>query len=74
MQIQSLLAGVVRRRGAERGATRATEIVKLQTFNRTLSKVSRFLLAYKLYIKMHLRESLAEEQIYIVATTRHKVQ
>jgi len=47
--------------GAERrirgGTVAATEVAKLQTFDRTLLKVSRFLSACKLYIRMRLRES-----------------
>jgi len=53
--------------GAERrvggGVAAATEVVKLQTFNKTPLKVSRFLLACKLYIRMRLRKSMVEEQI-----------
>jgi len=45
------------------GITAATEVAKLQTFNGTLSKVSRFLSVCKLYIRMRLRESSVEEQI-----------
>jgi len=39
----------------------ATEVAKLQTFNGTSSKVSRFLSACKLYIRIRIRESLVEE-------------
>ena len=53
--------GAERRVG--RGAATVTKMTKLQTFDRTLSKVSRFLSACKLYIRMRLRESLVEEQI-----------
>jgi len=53
--------------GAERrvgGSTAvATEVAKLQTFDRTSSKVSGFLSACKLYIRMRLRELSVEEQI-----------
>jgi len=38
-------------------------MAKLQIFNGTLSKVTRFILACKLYIKMKLREELVKGQI-----------
>ena len=51
--------------GAERrvGGGTVAEVAKLQNFDETPSKVSRFLSAYKLYIRIRLRESLVEEQI-----------
>ena len=45
------------------GAVAATEVAKLQTFDGILSKVSGFLSACKLYIRMRLRELSVEEQI-----------
>jgi len=45
------------------GTSVATEVAKPQTFNRILSKVSRFVGACKLYIRMRLRKSAVEEQI-----------
>jgi len=50
-------------RGVGGGASAATEVAKPQTFDRTPSKVSRFVRACKLYIKIRLRESSVEEQV-----------
>ena len=49
--------------GARRGggASAATKVAKLQTFDGTPSKVSGFVGAYKLYIKMRLRDIPVEE-------------
>jgi len=45
------------------GASPATEVAKPQTFDGTPSKVSRFIGACKLYVKMRLREASVEEQV-----------
>jgi len=50
-------------RGVGGGTAAATEVAKPQTFDGTLSKVSRFVGAYKLYIRMRLRELAVKEQI-----------
>jgi len=50
-------------RGVGEGTSAATEVTKPQTFDGTPSKVSRFIGACKLYIRMRLRESAVEEQI-----------
>ena len=50
-------------RGVGGGTSAATEVTKPQTFDGTPSKVSRFIGACKLYIRMRLRESAVEEQI-----------
>jgi len=64
-QIAALTAqvGEVAERGGERDASAATEVTKPQTFDGTSSKVSRFIGACKLYIRMRLRELAVEEQI-----------
>ena len=54
--------GGVERRIGENAAV-ATEVVKPQTFDRIPLKVSGFVGACKLYIRMRLRESPVEEQI-----------
>jgi len=50
-------------RGVGGGASAATEVAKPQTFDGTLSKVSRFIGACKLYVRMRLREASVEEQV-----------
>ena len=64
-QIAALTAQV--RAGAERrgggGASAATEVAKLQIFDGIPLKVFGFVGAYRLYIKMKLREALVEEQV-----------
>ena len=55
-QIQALLAGGAVARSREE----ATEMAKLQIFDNMSSKVSGFISAYKLYIRMKLRKESVE--------------
>ena len=41
----------------------STKVARLQVFDGTLSKVSRFVMAYRLYIRMKMREAAVEKQI-----------
>ena len=64
-QIAALTAQVGGTAGREvgGGTSAATEVAKPQTFDGTLSKVSGFIGACKLYVRMRLREASVEEQI-----------
>jgi len=64
-QIAALTAqvGGAAGRGVRGGTSAATEVAKPQTFDGAPSKVSGFVAAYKLYIRMRLRESSVEDQI-----------
>jgi len=60
-QIAALTAQMGRAAGRGGGISVATEVAKPQTFDRTLSKVSRFIGACRLYVRMRLREASVEE-------------
>jgi len=64
-QIAALTAqvGGARGRGGGGNTSAATEVAKPQTFDGILLKVSGFVGACRLYIRMRLRESSVEEQI-----------
>ena len=64
-QIAALMAqvGGTAGRGVGGEASAVIEVAKSQTFDGTPSKVSGFVEACKLYIKIRLRESSVEEQV-----------
>ena len=62
-QIAALSVQVEAGKRVEEGVSAATEVEKLQIFDRTLSKVSGFVGACRLYIKIKLREASVEEQV-----------
>ena len=59
IQIQALLTGAI----AERGVRDRTEVVRLQIFDGTSLKILGFVTAYRLYIRIKMREAVVEEQI-----------
>ena len=63
-QIQVLLVTVEAGGAGPWLSTRSNvEVAKLQTFNRSAGKVSVFLMACKLFIRMRIREVVVEKQI-----------
>jgi len=68
VQIQALQGGRAEEREAEgeavaRSGGEATEVAKPQIFDGMLSKVTRFIMACKLYIRIKLRKESVEEQV-----------
>jgi len=72
VQIQALIAaqGGAGVRGEAMGSNMGShmEVAKPATFNRKAGRVGGFIMAYRLYIKMKLRENTVEEQIQWVLT------
>ena len=69
MQIQALLAaGGAGARSAERGTTGSNmgsqmEVAKPTIFNGEAGRVEGFVIAYRLYLRMKMREVTVEEQV-----------
>lgn len=62
--MQTLLAGREREEAVLELNTRSNiKVAKLPTFNRDTSKVLEFLMVYRLYIRMRMRNTLVEKQI-----------
>jgi len=59
-QVEALTAQLA---GRSLGAATTTEVTKPQVFDGTLSKVSGFVLACKLYLRIKMREMAVEKQI-----------
>ena len=65
-QIVTLTAQVGAGAGRGGGTSAATEVAKLQIFDGTPLKVSGFVGACRLYIKMKLRDASVEEQVHCI--------
>ena len=62
--MQVLLVG--RREGViieESNTKSPIKVVKLLVFNRKANKVEEFIIVYKLYLKIRMRETIVEKQI-----------
>ena len=67
-QITALTAQAEAGREVGEGIATATEVAKPQIFDGTLSKVSGFVRAYRMYMKIRLKEAPVEEQVNWVLT------
>ena len=70
-QIQALLAAGGRGGGVERETTGSNmgphiEVAKPAIFNREVGKVGGFVTAYRLYLRIKMREVMVEEQVFWV--------
>jgi len=57
------IAGEVIGRARDSGGAMSTEVTRLQVFDGTSSKITGFIMTYKLYIKIKMREAVVEKQI-----------
>ena len=61
--LMAAIAGEVIGRARDGGGAMSIEVARLQVFDGTSSKITGFIMAYKLYIKIKMREAVVEKQI-----------
>ena len=61
--LMAAIAGEVIGRARDGGGAMSIEVARLQVFDGTSSKITGFIMAYKLYIKIKMRKAVVEKQI-----------